>query len=57
MITHPTIKIFEDVAQAMGIYDPSLVEKDFFTTIVLSVCATVKSDLFRLVFAGGDLSF
>lgn len=53
MIKQPTISHFEDVAQAIGIHHPSLVEKDFFTTIVLSVCANIKSDLFLLVFAGG----
>ena len=33
MIKQPTINNFEDVAQAIGILNPSLVEKDFFTTI------------------------
>ena len=52
-MTHPTINILEDVAQELGIDDPSLVEKDFFTVKALSICATVKSELFLLVFAGG----
>ncbi|MEK8022116.1 MAG: nucleotidyl transferase AbiEii/AbiGii toxin family protein [Candidatus Parabeggiatoa sp.] len=52
MIMHP-ISVFEDVAQAKGLLHPALVEKDFFTTTALSACATVKSDLFCLVFAGG----
>ena len=53
MITHPSVNILEDVAQELGIDDPSLVEKDFFTVKALSICATIKSALFLLVFAGG----
>jgi predicted nucleotidyltransferase component of viral defense system len=53
MITFPTKTVFEEIAQKIGIRHPSLVEKDFFTVKALSICATVKSELFLLVFAGG----
>ena len=53
MITYPAVNILEDIAQELGIDDPSLVEKDFFTVKALSICATMKSALFLLVFAGG----
>jgi predicted nucleotidyltransferase component of viral defense system len=49
----PTKTVFAEVAQKIGILHPSLVEKDFFTVKALSICATVKSELFLLVFAGG----
>lgn len=49
----PDIEIYEDVAQEMGISDPSLVEKDFFAVRALSACADSDSDLFTFVFAGG----
>lgn len=46
-------EILLDVAEVLGISEPSLVEKDFHVTQVLSLLSEFQSDFFIIVFAGG----
>ena len=45
--------LIRDTADALGIDDHSLVEKDFYAVQVLKALGNVESPVFKLVFAGG----
>jgi len=45
--------MFPDVADALGIDSSAIVEKDVYAVQLLSLLATLRSEAFELVFAGG----
>ncbi|MBT2785159.1 MULTISPECIES: nucleotidyl transferase AbiEii/AbiGii toxin family protein [unclassified Halomonas] len=45
--------MFSDVADALGIDGPAIVEKDVYAVHLLSLLSTLNSETFELVFAGG----
>jgi hypothetical protein len=45
--------LLDDIANELGISEPSLVEKDFHVTQILAVLSKFYSDDFKLIFAGG----
>ncbi|AZM96559.1 nucleotidyl transferase AbiEii/AbiGii toxin family protein [Vreelandella venusta] len=45
--------MFPDVADALGIDSPAIVEKDVYAVQLLSLLTTLRSEAFELVFAGG----
>lgn len=46
-------KLFPDVADALGIDSPAIVEKDVYAVQLLSLLSGLRSEIFELVFAGG----
>ena len=45
--------LLDDIANELGISEPSLVEKDFHVTQILAALSKFQSDDFKLIFAGG----
>ena len=45
--------MFPDVADALGIDSPAIVEKDVYAVQLLNLLSTLHSEAFELVFAGG----
>ncbi|WP_083024758.1 nucleotidyl transferase AbiEii/AbiGii toxin family protein [Vreelandella lionensis] len=45
--------LFPDVADALGIDSPAIVEKDVYAVQLLSLLSALHSETFELVFAGG----
>lgn len=45
--------LFHDVADALGIDSPAIVEKDVYAVQLLSLLSELHSETFELVFAGG----
>ena len=45
--------LFPDVADALGIDSPAIVEKDVYAVQLLSLLSHLRSETFELVFAGG----
>lgn len=48
---------FPDVADALGIDSPAIVEKDVYAVQLLSLLSGLRSETFELVFAGGTVAF
>lgn len=49
----PAPETFAEVADALDITDPAIVEKDYFLIQLLRLLSTTDTDGYRLVFAGG----
>lgn len=45
--------IFNDVADALNMGNPAIVEKDYYVVMLLSALSTLSSDTHDLVFSGG----
>ena len=45
--------LFTDVADALGIGNPVIVEKDFYAVLLLEALSSLHFDNYQLVFAGG----
>nr|WP_298410240.1 nucleotidyl transferase AbiEii/AbiGii toxin family protein [uncultured Halomonas sp.] len=46
-------RLFPDVADALGIDSPAIVEKDVYAVQLLGLLSGLRSETFELVFAGG----
>ncbi|MDX3772490.1 nucleotidyl transferase AbiEii/AbiGii toxin family protein [Chromatiaceae bacterium AAb-1] len=49
----PKLSLFAEVADALNITDPAIVEKDYYLLQLLRLLSEVKIEGYRLVFAGG----
>uniref|UniRef100_UPI0036DF8AE3 nucleotidyl transferase AbiEii/AbiGii toxin family protein n=1 Tax=Photorhabdus sp. RM322S TaxID=3342825 RepID=UPI0036DF8AE3 len=47
-------KEFTEVAFALGINNPAIIEKDYWVVHLLTLIANVESDVFAIVFSGGS---